>query len=278
MFRAVKQHYRLIITEKPLLAAHLKLLLTFILIVLLVVFTEKTHSSFKMFLYLPVIFYSLKFGAKWGYLISTLSGLLIACFYFMSHEKNILNIEADLILLGTFFLFSWLVGNVIALERSFKSQLSELVVRDELTGLYNYRYFQQQLQKMIEDYRQDGSKIGLIMIDLDNFKLYNETMGSFSGNILLRTVSDMIKSNLDKGDFAVRYGGDEFIVVTPFRESSQVINKAEKIRKEINTISEETLGSEWRLSASLGIALFPDQAEDRQSLLQKLMKLYTKPR
>ena len=269
MFRTVKQSYRLIITEKPLLAAHLKLLLTFILIVLLVIFTEKNHSSFKMFLYLPVIFYSLKFGARWGYLISALSGLLIACFYFIPPEKNALNIEADLILLGTFFLLSWLVGNVIALERSFKSQLSELVVRDELTGLYNYRYFQQQLQKMIEDYRQDGSKIGLIMIDLDNFKLYNETMGNFSGNILLRTVSDMIRSNLDKGDFAVRYGGDEFIVVTPFQESSQVINKAEKIRKEINTISEETLGSEWRLSASLGIALFPDQAKDRQSLLQK---------
>ena len=52
----------------------------------------------------------------------------------MSHEKNILNIEADLILLGTFFLFSWLVGNVIALERSFKSQLSELVCQRRAQG------------------------------------------------------------------------------------------------------------------------------------------------
>ena len=81
-------------------------------------------------------------------------------------------------MLGTFFLFSWLVGNVIALERPSRASF-RLVVRDELVGC-NYRYFQQQLQ-MIEDYRQDGSKIGLIMIDLDNFKLYNETMGSFPG-------------------------------------------------------------------------------------------------
>ena len=84
---------------------------------------------------------------------------------------------------------------------------------------------------------------------------------AFSGNILLRTVSDMIKSNLDKGDFAVRYGEDEFIVVTPFRESSQVINKAEKIRKEINTISEEKAGQPMETVSLTGYCPVPGSGQ-----------------
>jgi diguanylate cyclase (GGDEF)-like protein/putative nucleotidyltransferase with HDIG domain len=260
------QHY---ITVNPLLPAHLNMFALFISTVLLVLFTGRSQSGFKIIYLLPVIFYSLKFGAKWGYIISTISSFLIIFFHFIALEKSVLNLEADLVLIGTFFLFSWLIGNVITLERSIKSQLSEIIIRDELTGLYNYRYFQQQLKKMIENYSHDGSKIGLIMIDLDNFKLYNEMMGHSTGDTLLQHVSNVIKSYLDKEDFAARYGGDEFVVVTPCQEASQVINKAEKMRKEINTISEDALGSDWNLSASFGIALFPDHTGDKQGLLQK---------
>jgi len=263
------QFYRHFTKNNPLFSAHLKMLALFILTVLLIFFTGGSQSGLKIIYLLPVIFYSLKFGAKWGYVISTLSSFLIIIYHLAALERSALNLEADLVLIGTFFLFSWLVGNIITLERSIKSQFSEIIIKDDLTGLYNYRYFQQQLKKMLDNYRDSESKIGLIMIDLDNFKLYNEVMGSAAGDKMLQGVSSTIKSCLDKEDFAARYGGDEFVVVATCLEASQVINKAEKIRKGINTFSDDALNSDWNLSASFGVALFPDHAEDQQSLLQK---------
>lgn len=251
---------------------HLEMFAFFILTVAIIFFMERSHIGFKALFLLPVIFYSIKFGTKWGYIISAISSAIIIYFYLYPPapaERIILIPEADFILIGMFFLLSWLLGGIISLEHGIKKQLSETIIKDSLTGLYNYRYLQQRLDTMIENYNDDGSKIGLIMIDLDNFKIYNEVMGYSSGDNLLQHVASIIKSCLEEKDFAVRYGGDEFAVVVPCLETSQVINRAEKIRKAVNTIHEKTLGNNWNLSASLGIAFFPDHAEDKQGLLQK---------
>jgi diguanylate cyclase (GGDEF)-like protein len=263
--------YKRVKIINPLVPEHLEMFVFLGLTLLLVYVTGGDGSNYKIIYLFPVIFYSLKFGSRWGYFISSLNTAMIFYLKLRNMQTNYIHLEADLVLIGMFFLFSWLIGNMVDLERLIRKRLLKAVVRDELTGLYNYRYFRQQLKEMIKEHKQDSSmwKIGLILIDLDNFKLYNEVLGHLSGDILLQKVATTINNYLGKGDFAARYGGDEFAVVISTQETSHVIGKAEKIRKEINAYDNDILGSDWNLSASLGIALFPDHAEDIESLMQK---------
>lgn len=255
----------------PLIPDHLEMFVFWGLTLLLVYVTGGNESNYKIIYLFPVIFFSLKFGSRWGYFISVLNSFMIINFKLLNLQTDFIHLEADLVLIGMFFLFSWLIGNMVDLERTIRKRLSRAVVRDELTGLYNYRYFRQQLKEMIRENNIENShqKIGLILIDLDNFKQYNEVLGHFSGDILLQKISSTINNALGKDDFAARYGGDEFAVVIPTHEVSQVVGKAEKIRREINAYGNNIMGSDWNLSASFGIALFPDHAEELEGLVQK---------
>jgi diguanylate cyclase (GGDEF)-like protein len=263
--------YKRFKTINPLVPEHLEMFVFLGLALLLIYVTGGDESNYKIIYLFPVIFYSLKFGSRWGYVISSLNTAMILYLKLTNIQTDYIHLEVDLVLTGMFFLFSWLIGNMVDLERLIRKRLLRAVVRDELTGLYNYRYFRQQLKEMIKEHKQDSStwKIGLILIDLDNFKLYNEVLGHLSGDILLQKVASTINNYLGKDDFAARYGGDEFAVVISTQETSHVIGKAEKIRKEINAYNNDILGSDWNLAASLGIALFPDHAEDLESLVQK---------
>ena len=270
-FASLKQSCRRSIDVKLFTSGHIGMFAFFISTAALILFLERGKEGFKTLFLLPVIFYSIRFGTRWGYIISVISSAII--FYrFLTLSPpggKILIPEADFILIGMFFLLSWFLGNIISLERGIKKQLSETIIKDPLTGLYNYRYLQQQLEKMIQCSSNSHGKIALIMIDLDNFKTYNEIMGHSSGDMLLQNVAGTIKNCLEEKEFAVRYGGDEFTVVIPCLETLQAINRAEKIRKAINAIQGEKPENNWTLSASLGIAFYPDHAEDKQGLLQK---------
>jgi len=251
-----------------LIPEHAEMLILQVVIILFIFSGGPIKSGLKILLLLPVILYSLRFGAKTGY-ISSLINTFVSTSLFFINEEPINFLHIDLVLIPLFFLFSWLLGEMGAAERSLRKQLTEFIKRDELTGLYNRRFFQEQLGKTMQEFHKSEGKLGLIMLDLDNFSMYNEILGFYSGDMVLKRVAETIQLFLEESDFAARFGGDTFVILTPARETTQIIAKAEKIRKAIEAFHSVIPGSDRKVSASLGVALFPDQAKNMQELIQK---------
>ena len=95
------------------------------------------------------------------------------------------------------------------------AELSELVLTDGLTGLYNLRHFKKVLLAEMDRSKRSGIPTCLVMIDLDHFKDVNDTYGHETGNLVLKNVADILTSELRTTDVVCRYGGEEFVVVFP---------------------------------------------------------------
>lgn len=121
---------------------------------------------------------------------------------------------------------------------------------DSLTGLCNRSEFIQRLSKLDEEYSTSHSKYSMWMFDIDFFKKINDTYGHLIGDKLLMHLGKLVNENLREGDFAGRYGGDEFIVVFPNTSKLKVIDMVEKFQKELNLIE---LGIDVNISFSGGI-------------------------
>ena len=147
-------------------------------------------------------------------------------------------------------------------------EMREMAIRDSLTGLYNQRYLYQKLADLVETANAEGSVFSLIFMDVDDFKTVVDTEGHLNGSRTLREVAQQITGCLEGPSFAVAYGGDEFVVVLPETNSIQAAATARQIR---DTIKNATFLTRWRrqvrVTASFGIATFPDHAHDIKSLL-----------
>ena len=138
-------------------------------------------------------------------------------------------------------------------------------ITDKLTGLYNRRYFDYFLDLELKRSLRENSSLALLMIDVDNFKQINDTLGHLFGDKILNKLGDLIKSNIRETDLAARYGGEEFSIVmsnTSFAEAEEI---AERIRKsvELTKFDEKSIVT----TVSIGIALHPFDAKSVQELL-----------
>ncbi|WP_022856100.1 GGDEF domain-containing protein [Thermodesulfobacterium thermophilum] len=141
-----------------------------------------------------------------------------------------------------------------------------MAIKDELTGLYNRYYLKDYLAKLIEKLkRNQNNKLFLIFIDLDNFKLINDTYGHNKGDNVLKEVAEILTVNFRKYDVISRYGGDEFIVLLESNEHPT--KKINALRQKI----EENF-KEFNLSFSYGISIFPDDIEDINMETQEIIK------
>ena len=160
---------------------------------------------------------------------------------------------------------------VVAVENS---QLYELTLRlaitDELTGLNNYRYFQQRLDEEVERSRRYHNDVSLLMIDADNFKGFNDSYGHVAGDVALANIGRLLRDAVREVDVVARYGGEEFAVILPETGGAGAFVAAEKIRESIAAF--EFLDADGnrgpRLSVSIGLASFPEHAEDKGALLR----------
>jgi diguanylate cyclase (GGDEF)-like protein len=146
----------------------------------------------------------------------------------------------------------------------------KLAFTDFLTGLKTRRYLDEQLDREIKRAERRGSPLALIAIDIDHFKLVNDTYGHQAGDTILREVSARLLKGVREIDTVARYGGEEFTVILPdtnFAEADQI---AERLRSDIEAAS-YILGSPWegvRLTISLGVAAFPRDAKIKDNLLE----------
>jgi diguanylate cyclase (GGDEF)-like protein/putative nucleotidyltransferase with HDIG domain len=136
---------------------------------------------------------------------------------------------------------------------------------DELTGLFNHRYFHERLDEEISRCSRFGDIFSLLFLDMDLFKAYNDIYGHLAGDDMLRQIGQYIKSSIRGIDMAFRYGGDEFTVILPQAALDDACKVAERIRKRIE-VEMDSKGAP--LTCSLGIASWPTDGVMREEIIQ----------
>jgi diguanylate cyclase (GGDEF)-like protein len=131
-------------------------------------------------------------------------------------------------------------------------------IRDPLTGLFNRRYLEETLEREIHRAARLQRYVAVIMLDIDHFKRFNDTFSHEAGDILLRELGVFLKQQIRGGDFACRYGGEEFILILPEISMEDLRHSAERLRKKVKELHIQYGGETLEaITLSLGVALFP---------------------
>jgi diguanylate cyclase (GGDEF)-like protein len=142
-------------------------------------------------------------------------------------------------------------------------------VTDELTGLFNRRRFQEAMATEVERAKRFGQPLGLVLLDLDDFKAVNDTHGHQQGDLVLREVARVLRDTSREIDEPARYGGEELAVVLPGTDLEGAYNLAERVRAGIEELSLPLLEGDGvlRVTASFGVATLPGSADDMRGLV-----------
>ena len=156
------------------------------------------------------------------------------------------------------------------IELKLFEQTQASVYRDELTGLSNFRFFRECLAREIQRGERDNSPLSLVMVDIDNFKAYNDQNGHEAGNQALVSIARLLSDSLRKIDVTARYGGEEFALILPSTSKTGAGQVAERARERIEKHAfpgEETQPA-GRLTVSMGVATCPADAREAGSLVR----------
>ena len=149
----------------------------------------------------------------------------------------------------------------LAIENSQLFELTSIRAHlDSLTGLWNHGYFQQMLQEELEKAKQQKTHLSLIMLDIDYFKIYNDTLGHQAGDTILKELAALLSEKSRKMDYVCRYGGEEFTIILPQANKKEAFLIAERLREGIknHSFSHEEILPSKELTVSLGLATFPE--------------------
>lgn len=201
----------------------------------------------------------------------------IICLPLVAHGEiigvlEVINIENENFFLTTYLPLLNILADYIAIAvdnvRNFK-KLQEKSFIDDLTGFYNTRYLTWTLDDLVNRIMQEGSKLSVVFLDLDNFKKVVDTHGHLLGSKVLIEVASVIGRILGSEDSLIRYGGDEFIVLLPHRDKNSAFEFVCQLRRAVNHscfLFEENIN--LHLTASYGIATLPDDAQNKTDLLK----------
>lgn len=148
-------------------------------------------------------------------------------------------------------------------------KLRQQSIRDSLTGLFNRRYMEETLEREISRASRTGESVGLIMLDMDYFKQFNDNFGHEAGDLMLRALGQFLLANVRKEDVVCRYGGDEVLVILPGASLDITRKRASALVETSNALKigyhHRTLGP---ISLSMGVAIFPDDGASGAEVLK----------
>lgn len=139
-----------------------------------------------------------------------------------------------------------------------KTLLEKMAVTDDMTRLYNHRYFVKRLNEEFKRAQRYDTPLSCAMIDLDDFKRINDTYGHKSGDIILQEVARVIKNSVRETDVVARYGGEEFAVILPHTNSEDAFSLAARIRSAVNSFRSDILEGDKPVTVSIGVSTYPD--------------------
>ncbi|MGD8702768.1 MAG: GGDEF domain-containing protein [Desulfosarcina sp.] len=151
--------------------------------------------------------------------------------------------------------------NLAAELKAANELLSELAFRDGLTGLYNHRFFQEQMEKEVSRAGRYQRDLALILFDLDHFKKVNDEYGHPVGDRVLKETATIVMDTIRKSDLPARYGGEEFAIVIPETDMKGVVILAERLRKRVADMRLDVDGYRLGVTISLGVTIWESGAE-----------------
>ncbi len=151
-------------------------------------------------------------------------------------------------------------------------------ITDRRTGLYNHGYFEHMLETEIKRSCRHKHPVSLIMMDIDDFKQYNDTLGHLAGDEILKELGKLIKKNIREVDLGARYGGEEFAIILPYTDLEGAKKGAQRIKKIMaaHSFRREISIPSKKLTISMGIASYPSDSASAKELVRKADEaLYT---
>jgi diguanylate cyclase (GGDEF)-like protein/PAS domain S-box-containing protein len=167
---------------------------------------------------------------------------------------------------GRFIGRLWIYEDITR-ERQTAEQLIYLAERDSLTGLFNRHRFQEELSRMIVDTERHKTSGALLFFDLDEFKYINDTFGHRAGDAMLIRVASEVSALIRRNEIFSRLGGDEFALLIPDVAGNEAEALAERVVRAISQIPFRFEGQNLRLTTSLGIAMYPQHADNVEDLI-----------
>lgn len=182
-----------------------------------------------------------------------------------------LSVAADKVAAGDLTARAPVAGDheIATLGVAFNRMADELKSRartDDLTALPNFRAFRERIDAELERMDRYPQRFGVLVLDLDRFKKYNDAYGHLAGNDALRRVAQSIRETVRAVDFPARYGGEEFAVVLPQVDASALATIAERIRANIERLPAPADGAV--VTVSIGAAIYPEDGADREALFR----------
>ena len=254
--------------------------ITFIVVFIISIYISGANESENKYIFLFIIIsYTIEYGMRTGLYVSGVATLVIAFMDLMLGNNSTVNTEFqnDLALFAMFFLVSWTIGHYVKLEENHIQEVVDFANLDGLTGTYNHRYFYEILGKLFEESRRDEKPLSLVMLDLDNFKTYNDVYGHAQGDAFLKEIAGVLKGTIRETDILCRYGGDEFCVILPETDKEEACKMADSLREAICSYEyhgKENMNNQM-MTASIGVSTSSMQMERYLSLIENAdMALY----
>ncbi|MGQ9688586.1 MAG: diguanylate cyclase [Desulfobaccales bacterium] len=150
-----------------------------------------------------------------------------------------------------------------------RESLHQQAIRDPLTGLFNRRYLEVTLERELSRMRRQDAPLGVVMLDVDHFKRFNDTYGHEAGDALLKSLGSFLKTHVRREDIPCRFGGEEFVLVLPSTPLEVLSQRAEELRRGVEQLKVLFEGrSLGKVTVSLGLAVFPVHGDSGEALLR----------
>lgn len=186
-------------------------------------------------------------------------GLFNILRYFYYHQYFELPFKANFfILTAIFLLIAWWCGKQFDRAQFYSK-------KDPLTNTYNRRALELYFQKKALANKSKNYRLGIIMMDLNNFKTINDTYGHHKGDELIVHIASTLTKFVEKDDIVARWGGDEFVILVPNMSNDFKFNYVHNLHKELEKLNVENYPS---VEASVGVAIYPTDGKNFQELIQ----------